>query len=507
MFKTDGLNALTYGIFDAGAGVATGVIGFPVTKIIENLRPIWIPAANEKVGIDLALGAAASGTRSVFVTKHVGLNVASDSLITAATHGIGAGLVVIAGDDPGAKLSQNEQDSRYYGKIAEIPVMDPHSARNAYDCALEAFELSALLSVPIIVRITGRLLNTDGVVERVPPARRVSKSIDKSIWNLTHLGRHQYFLRHTYPKMLQFAETTDLNEEDGDGAIGIISAGYASTLVDDAIQGRHDVAHLRLGVVNPLCQRRTDSFLKKHNRVIVVEEGSPLVEESVHAKVLGKLSGHVPRFGELTSNDVTKALAYIEADYITARFDVETLETRRYTEDICDDCPFLPFYRALAQVDAMIAGDMGCVIRTANPPFKLIEAAYSLGSAIGVASGFEQGGLAILGDYAFLHSGIAALISAAVFKRNVKVFVLENRISAITGGQPTPEISDLVGAVCRNYGITYKLVNATDMNEMSYADLLQAASDSTGTLVVVIRAACSKYGARQNSGANGTSRF
>ncbi|MGB9211531.1 MAG: indolepyruvate ferredoxin oxidoreductase, partial [Halobacteriota archaeon] len=179
MFKTDGLNALTYGIFDAGAGVATGVIGFPVTKIIENLRPIWIPAANEKVGIDLALGAAASGTRSVFVTKHVGLNVASDSLITAATHGIGAGLVVIAGDDPGAKLSQNEQDSRYYGKIAEIPVMDPYSARNAYDCALEAFELSALLSVPIIVRITGRLLNTGGVVERVPPARRVSKSIDK----------------------------------------------------------------------------------------------------------------------------------------------------------------------------------------------------------------------------------------------------------------------------------------------------------------------------------------
>lgn len=115
---------------------------------------------------------------------------------------------------------------------------------------------------------------------------------------------------------------------------------------------------------------------------------------------------------------------------MTARFDVETLETRRYTEDICDDCPFLPFYRALDQVDAMIAGDMGCVIRTANPPFRLVDAAYSLGSAIGVASGFEQGGLAILGDYAFLHSGIAALISAAVFKRNVKAFVLE------TGYQP-----------------------------------------------------------------------
>ena len=329
MFKTDGLNALTYGIFDAGVGVATGVVGFPVTKIIENLRPIWIPAANEKVGIDLALGAAASGTRSVLVTKHVGLNVASDSLITAATHGVGAGLVVIAGDDPGAKLSQNEQDSRYYGKIAEIPVMDPHSARNAYDCAVKAFEQSALLSVPVIVRITGRLLNTQGVVERVPSAQGVSKSIEKSIWNLTHLGRHQHLLRYAYPKMLQFAETSDLNEQDGAGAIGIISAGYASTLVDDAIQGRDDVAHLRLGIVNPLCERRIDSFLEEHNRVLVVEESSALVEESIHAKVLGKLSGHVPRFGELTSNDVTQALTYIDADYISAKFDVETLETRR----------------------------------------------------------------------------------------------------------------------------------------------------------------------------------
>ncbi|MGZ4861984.1 MAG: thiamine pyrophosphate-dependent enzyme, partial [Halobacteriota archaeon] len=325
--------------------------------------------------------------------------------------------------------------------------------------------------------------------------------------SLTHLGRHQHLLRHTYPKMLQFAETTDLNEQDGAGAIGIISAGYASTLVDDAIQGRHDVAHLKLGIVNPLCERRIDSFLEEHNRVLVVEESSPLIEESIHAKVLGKLSGHVPRFGELTSNDVTQALTYIEADYISAKFDVETLETRRYTEDICDDCPFLPFYRALGKVDAMIAADMGCIIRTANPPFKLIDVAYSLGSAIGVASGFEQGGLAILGDYAFLHSGIAALTSAAVFKRNVKVFVLENRISAITGGQPTPEVSDLVGALCRNYGITYKLVDAADMNEMSFVDLLRAVSNSTGTLVVVIRAACSKYGPRQNSGAIGTSRF
>ncbi|MGA3358664.1 MAG: thiamine pyrophosphate-dependent enzyme [Halobacteriota archaeon] len=493
MFKTDGLHALTWGIFDAGVGVATGVLGYPVTKIIDNLKPIWISTANEKVGLDLALGASASGTLSVFVAKHVGLNVAADSLITAATHGIGAGLVVIAGDDPGAKLSQNEQDSRYYGKLAEIPVMEPHSASNAYYCALRAFELSGQLSVPAIVRVTSRLLNMEGNIERVLSESPRGRSVGKSVWDLTHLGRHQYLLKYKYPKMLEFAETTELTEESGTGVIGVVSTGYASAVVDDAIEGRGDVAHLRLGMVNPLCHRRIDSFLEEHSRVLVIEEGAPLVEESIRGKVLGKLSGHVPRFGELTSDDVNRALNYVEADYIATQFDVETLQNRHYMEEICEDCPFLPLYRALANVDIMIAGDMGCVIRTANPPLNLIDVAYSLGSAIGVASGFEHGGIAILGDFAFLHSGITALISALVFKRNVKVFVLENRISAITGGQQTPEVSDLVSAICRNYGISYKIVNATETDETLFENLVRATSNSTGALVVVVKASCPKY--------------
>jgi len=493
MFKTDGLHALTWGIFDAGVGVATGVLGYPVTKIIDNLKPIWISTANEKVGLDLALGASASGTLSVFVAKHVGLNVAADSLITAATHGIGAGLVVIAGDDPGAKLSQNEQDSRYYGKLAEIPVMEPHSASNAYYCALRAFELSGQLSVPAIVRVTSRLLNMEGNIERVLSESPRGRSVGKSVWDLTHLGRHQYLLKYKYPKMLEFAETTELTEESGTGVIGVVSTGYASAVVDDAIEGRGDVAHLRLGMVNPVCHRRIDSFLEEHSRVLVIEEGAPLVEESIRGKVLGKLSGHVPRFGELTSDDVNRALNYVEADYIATQFDVETLQNRHYMEEICEDCPFLPLYRALANVDIMIAGDMGCVIRTANPPLNLIDVAYSLGSAIGVASGFEHGGIAILGDFAFLHSGITALISALVFKRNVKVFVLENRISAITGGQQTPEVSDLVSAICRNYGISYKIVNATETDETLFENLVRATSNSTGALVVVVKASCPKY--------------
>jgi indolepyruvate ferredoxin oxidoreductase alpha subunit len=493
MFETNGLTAILYGILDAGAGVATGIVGFPVTSLINKLRPIWRTTANEKIGLDLALGAAASGVRSVFVTKHVGLNVASDSLITAATHSIGAGLVVIAGDDPGAKLSQNEQDSRYYGKIAEIPVIEPHGTQNAYRGIMEAFRVSEQLSVPIIVRITDRLLRNEGTVERAFFDRPLGKKIQQDIWQLTHLGRHQYFLKRVYPQMLQFAETTGLNEEKGNGALGIISAGYASVLVEDALYGRDDVAHLKLGIANPLCERKIALFVKEHNRVLVVEEGAPFVEESIRGRVLGKLSGHVPRFGELTSADVERALTYFEADYITQKFTVETLQSRGYTGEICDDCPFLPFYRALVRLDTMIAGDMGCTIRTANPPLKLIDVAYSLGSAIGVACGFEQGGLAVLGDCAFLHSGVEALISAIVFKHNVKAFVLENRVSAITGGQSTPAVSDLVAALCRNYGAPYTIVEAQEMDDVSLWDLVHAVSNSTGTSVVVLKATCPKY--------------
>jgi len=493
MLKTDGLNSLTYGIYDAGVGVATGVIGYPVTEIIENLKPIWISTANEKVALDLALGASASGTLSVFITKHVGLNVAADSLITAATHGVGAGLVIIAGDDPGAKLSQNEQDSRYYGKLAEIPVFEPHGARNAYDCVLRAFSLSKQLSMPVILRVTSRLLCAEGYVERGPFASLPDKRIGKNVWNLTLLGRHQDLLKNKYPKMLEFAETTELNEENGKGITGIISTGFASIVVNDAIERLGGVAHLKLGIVNPLCARRVESFLKDHDRVIVIEEGSPLVEESIRGKVLGKLSGHLPRFGELTLQDVNRALNYVDADYISTLFDVETLQSRHYIQDICKDCPFLPFYHALAKVDEMIAGDMGCIIRTASPPLNVIDVAYSLGSAIGVASGFEHGGIAVLGDFAFLHGGIVGLISALVFKRSVKVFVLENRISAITGGQQTPVVSDLVGALCRNYGVSYKIVNAMEMGEKSFEGLLRATKNSTGAYVVVVRATCPKY--------------
>ncbi|MGZ4912279.1 MAG: thiamine pyrophosphate-dependent enzyme [Halobacteriota archaeon] len=494
MFETNGLTSMVYGLLDSNVGVATGVVGFPVTGLIDKLRPIWRAAINEKVGLDVALGASATGTRSAFISKHVGLNVASDSLITAATHGIGAGLIVVAGDDPGAHRSQNEQDSRYYGKMAEIPVIEPHGVQHMYDAIKEAYSVSEHLSVPVIVRITDRLLKMDGMLERSAAEPRPSVRSKKDIWELTLLGRHQYFHKYTYPEMVKFAETTVLNEESGTGALGIISTGYASVLVDETISDWGGIAHLKLGVANPLCERRIAMFLEEHQRVIFVEEGAPVIEEAVRGKVLGKYSGHLPHTGGLAHIDIERALHYIEADYISAKQDVETLESRGNRAHVCDNCPFLPFYRALDNLDVIVAGDMGCVIKTANPPLRLVDVAYSLGSAIGVATGFEQGGVAVLGDYAFLHGGIEALLSAILFKQSVKVVVLENKVSAITGGQPTPEVSDLISALCRNYGVFHKVVDAQHCSEAGFKNLLRMVSEITGVTVVVIKGTCQKYG-------------
>lgn len=272
-----------------------------------------------------------------------------------------------------------------------------------------------------------------------------------------------------------------------------MNADRVPVAVEETIDEKDNITHLKLGLTNPLCERRIATFLEDHQKVIVIEEGAPIIEEAIRGKVLGKFSGHVPRTGALQHEDVERALSYVEADFIGAKLDVETLESRGHAASICQDCPFLPFYHALEKLETTVAGDLGCVIKTANSPLELLDVAYSLGSAIGVATGFEQGGVAVLGDYAFLHGGIEALLSAILFRQSVKVFVLENRVSAITGGQPTPEASDLISALCRNYGVLYKEVDAQSCTEAALNDLLRMVNSTTGIIVVMIKGVCQKY--------------
>ncbi|MGM0770878.1 MAG: hypothetical protein ACQESU_04635 [Halobacteriota archaeon] len=239
-----GLEALYLALIDSKVEMVTGVAGFPVTAVMnyfeKNTGPetttLWM--TNEKVALETALGASASGKRSLVLTKHVGMNVLSDPLITSVTHTIGAGVVIVAGDDPGVLASQNEQDSRWYGEVAEVAVFDPSNPDAAYNSLARAFELSETAKVPVIVRITDRLVKVIGPIIRSAPVGKPDATFDRSIWKLTMRGKHQHFHLNVQPLLLDEAENNPLTryvKAAESSRIGIISSGYPSSLVDEVL--------------------------------------------------------------------------------------------------------------------------------------------------------------------------------------------------------------------------------------------------------------------------------
>jgi len=232
----NGLDAVVSGIIDSSVKKVTGVPGYPITGLMDALgdkiKHEW--SINEKVALEIALGSSVCGDRSAVITKHVGMNILSDPLVTSAIHTIGAGVVIFAGDDPGVEKSQNEQDSRFYGLIAEVPVFDPKTPKNAYLCVKEAFMLSEKVKTPVIIRLTDRLLKSDGDIIRKNEAA-TSRQIDKKIWNYTMLGKHQRFHQESFPHMCKYAENSKLNTYDKKGNYGIISSGFLSSLADSII--------------------------------------------------------------------------------------------------------------------------------------------------------------------------------------------------------------------------------------------------------------------------------
>ena len=498
----NGFEALYLAAIDSDVTLITGVPGYPVTSLMElflkkekkekkensstntqssTYRARWL--TNEKVALEIALGASVSGKRALVLVKHVGMNLLSDPLITSVTHTIGAGLVIIAGDDPGVKGSQNEQDSRWYGRIAEVAVFDPVDPDAAYRTLRRAYELSEETRVPVIIRVTACLEKSKGKVRRLPASSAVHPGFDRSIWGLRMVEKHQHFHSQVYPVLEAEAENTDLNEiKDGTeeteanvqtqehrevesrgtesrGAenkrvkrIGIISSGFAASIVEDTLKKSGcypGVSHLVLSLVNPLPLQKIGNFLKNNRRVLVAEESEPFIEEQIRisGNVYGKKTGHLP-YGQIMPEDIDFALEHIEEE--TAPIPVDSVRTDSGKKDratICEDCPYLPLYHFLRLPDVQVAGDMGCSVRSAPEPLAAVDVSFALGSAISVACGFEKKGIAVIGDFALAHSGILGLLTAASEGYEVLVLVLQNEVAAMTGGQKVPDLRKVVEAI------------------------------------------------------------
>jgi len=299
----NGLKAVVLAADDAEAAVRTYVPGYPITDLAAGLKAEI--SIDEKVALEIALGASATGLRSMVVVKQVGMNALADPLVISAIHSIGSGLVVLAGDDLGPKGSQAEMDSRFYGLVAKLPVLDPRDPENLYLSILEAYSLSEGLRVPVIVRITSPLLAAEGVQISPQPSHGTGQQFERAEPELTMRGLHQRHHEEVMARAREAAESSYLNHlERGAGCVGIIGSGRPAALAEGL-----GTSSLSLAYVNPLPWGLICRFIDDHQIVLVAEEPEPFIESHLRGwgKVKGRLTGHLPR-GELNREDIISAL-------------------------------------------------------------------------------------------------------------------------------------------------------------------------------------------------------
>ena len=445
-----GNEAIARGAWEGGVRVAAAYPGTPSTEILESLATFpaedvhaqW--STNEKVAIDVAIGGSYAGVRSLTAMKHVGLNVAADALMSFTYIGVNAGLVLVVCDDPGIHSSQNEQDTRLYARLAMVPCLEPSDAQEALEMTRMAFALSERFDTPVLVRSTTRLSHTRSVV-RLGPRTEGPPMTFREDWRKNVILPAHARLRH--PKLIEreqavatyFAEHPLNRWERGDPAVGVITAGTPYAYVKEVLPG---ASILKLAVSYPLPMDLIRAFCASVERVFVVEELEPVIETDLRAAGLpveGK--AYFPRVGELAP-EVVRA-GFEKAGLLEPRPKANPwpVEALARPPVLCPGCPHVMSYMAVRAQNARVTGDIGCYTLAAIEPLLSIDTCVSMGSSIGNAIGIAKAGtetkpiIATIGDSTFLHGGIAGLIDAVYNHANITVVILDNHITAMTGGQ------------------------------------------------------------------------
>ncbi len=512
-----GNEAIALGAYHAGISVATGYPGTPSTEVLEYLARIspagdvdveW--ATNEKVALDVAVGAALAGARVLVTMKHVGVNVAMDSLMTSAFLGVRGGLVVMSADDPGMHSSQNEQDNRYVGRFAGIPVFEPADSQEAYDFVRAAFDVSEEWDLPCMLRTTTRTSHARSSLEagdrlERPAASGFERNPSKYVMLPAFARRRHAVHIERLERMREWAEHSPLNaQEIRSRDVGVITSGIAYHNVREVLP---EASVLKLGVAFPLPEDLIRRFAAQVQRLIVVEELEPYLEDEVRRlgiAVEGKK--WFPRDGELSPEEVRKG--FEKAGLLDQRPPAAARPAPAAGPRppvLCPGCPHSTPFLALRELDAVVAGDIGCYTLAAGPPIAAMDTCLAMGSSIGMAVGLSLAGVpgqpvvATIGDSTFLHAGVPALIDAVHRQADVTVVVLDNGITAMTGGQPHPGVSvgirgetlpraDIV-ELCRAAGVhSVTVVDPYDLAATRRA--IREATGRRGVSVVVTTRAC-----------------
>jgi len=527
-----GNEAIALGAYHAGVLVATAYPGTPSTEILEAMATYqdiyaeW--STNEKVAMEVGLGASYAGVRTLVSMKHVGLNVAADPFMAAATTGVHGGLVVVSADDPGIHSSQGEQDNRHFARLARVPMLEPADSQEAYDFIPIAYEISEKYDTPVLFRITTRVAHSKSVVEvdesRERPGRnkKFQHNVEKYVMLPSHARTRVPNMHRRISELVEYAETTRINRIiEGKDRLGIITGGVGYQYAREAFR---DATFLKLGMIYPLPPKLLHDFTSKVKKSFVVEELDPFLEESI--KILGiQVEGksHIPRTGELNRlavyNAAIKAGIEEETGRITDAQVVKDLPGRPPL--LCPGCPHSGAFFILSTLgqrakilDAsgksekesklIITGDIGCYTLAAYPPLRAMDTTACMGASIGQAIGLEKAGvsgkvIAVIGDSTFMHSGITGIVDAVYNDSKITVLVLDNGTTAMTGHQDHPgsgisaqgvttkavDIEKLVKGV----GVgDVRVVNAFDVKAVRSA--IRSALDNNELSVVIVRGKC-----------------
>ena len=516
-----GDEAIALGALHAGLSGVYAYPGTPSTEITEFIQghPLtrergihsrW--CTNEKTAMEAALGMSYAGKRALVCMKHVGMNVCADAFINSAVTGVNGGLVVLAADDPSMHSSQNEQDSRFYGKFALIPIFEPSNQQECYDVMAKAFDFSEAIKEPVLLRVVTRLAHSRAAVEVGTPrdCNKMNPSTDQWVL-LPGIARRKYdALLGKQAQMLEAAEKSQFNAlKLAKGKLGIVACGIAYNYVMETLSNlpAAQVSVLKVSQY-PLPEAQIKQLATSSDSILVVEDGQPVVEQDIKAllgtgyTVKGRLTGDLPRTGELTPDSVAKALGQPAGPAFDA---AKNLAPR--PPQLCQGCGHRDVYGALREIidempDARVFGDIGCYTLGALPPFKALSSTVDMGASITMAKGAADAGLrpaiAVIGDSTFTHSGMTGLLDAINENSPITVIISDNLTTGMTGGQDSAGTNKFE-AICLGLGMDpahLHVVTPLPKNIPTIAQLLRDEIAYEGVSVIIPRRECIQTAAR-----------
>ncbi len=519
-----GDEAVAQAALDAGLSGMYAYPGTPSTEIMEYIQASQDAAvrkvqrewsSNEKTAMEAALGMSYAGKRAMVAMKHVGLNVAADGFINSAVTGVNGGVVVVSADDPSMHSSQNEQDSRFYGKFANVPCFEPSNQQEAYDMIFDAFELSEKYRIPVLFRITTRLAHSRANIElkEMIPEKKLSLPSDlQQFVLLPSIARKKYRqLLKIYDSVSDDIRISRYNTfKDGTKRdLGIITCGIAyNYLMENLADSDEDLPVLKIAAY-PFTKEIIEDITSRCREILVLEEGAPFVEEALRGildngiKVYGRLDGTVPRDGELNPSIVAKALGFP----VTYGADVPSVVKMR-PPSFCKGCGHADMFLSLNEAiqpygPGKVFSDIGCYTLGALAPYNSINSCVDMGASVTMAVGAADAGLypsvAVIGDSTFTHSGMTGLLDAVVKNSPVTIIITDNSTTGMTGGQKSNATGRL-RQICEGIGVVPEHVKEMvplRKNHMQNVGIMKAEFEFKGPSVIIASRECIQTAAKR----------